>query len=194
MIATYLYAVERLNISSITHKYLVRGHTQNEGDAVHSIIERSLKRTKRSGPIYVPGQYVSVIRHAKKKGNPIKVKEMGYKDFLDIKALYDEMGLNISKDIDGIDFKINDVRVLRFEKGSDVFRFKTSYKQMDWKCVSLKPKKRRSEFKDVNTINIKQAYRKTIPLSENKKKDLKSLVQSNIIPEFYKYFYDSVTA
>ncbi|KAJ8926788.1 hypothetical protein NQ314_020812, partial [Rhamnusium bicolor] len=48
------------------HKYLVRGHTQNEGDAIHSIIERSLKKCKKSGPIYVPSQYVSVIQNEKK--------------------------------------------------------------------------------------------------------------------------------
>ncbi|KAJ4428351.1 hypothetical protein ANN_24370 [Periplaneta americana] len=40
MLALYLYAVRYLGIKSITHKYLVKGHTQNEGDAVHSLIER----------------------------------------------------------------------------------------------------------------------------------------------------------
>ncbi|XP_075225323.1 uncharacterized protein LOC142326614 isoform X1 [Lycorma delicatula] len=34
IISTFLYAVANLKIKSITHKFLVTGHTQNEGDAV----------------------------------------------------------------------------------------------------------------------------------------------------------------
>ncbi|KAB0801044.1 hypothetical protein PPYR_05398 [Photinus pyralis] len=109
-IGMYLYAVEKFNINSITHKYLVRGHTQNEGDAVHSIIERSVKKAKKSGPIYVPDQYVSIIRNTKKKGNPLQVKELSFGDFFDLKALFEEMGINISKNTDRQDFKINDVK------------------------------------------------------------------------------------
>ena len=67
----YLYAVTTLNINSIIHKFLIRGHTQNEGDAAHSVIEKNIKRAKKSGPIYVPDQYVSLIRTAKKKRRTI---------------------------------------------------------------------------------------------------------------------------
>jgi hypothetical protein len=42
----YLYGVEKFQINSITHKYLIRGHTQNEGDTIHNIIEKSMKRVK----------------------------------------------------------------------------------------------------------------------------------------------------
>lgn len=121
MIAMYLYAVQQLNIQSISHKFLIRGHTQNEGDAIHSIIEKSLKSAKRSGPIYVPDQYVTIIRHAKKKGEPLRVIEMGFEDFKDIKALHDEMAPYIVKDVGGNIFKLNDVKIFRFEKGSNTF-------------------------------------------------------------------------
>lgn len=67
MITAYLYSVEAFNMDSITDKYLVRGHTQNEGDVVHIIIEENLKMAKNSGPIYVPEQYVSLKRNSKKK-------------------------------------------------------------------------------------------------------------------------------
>ncbi|KAJ8877723.1 hypothetical protein PR048_022178 [Dryococelus australis] len=36
MLAIYLYAVRYLGIRSICHKYLIKGHTQNEGDSPHS--------------------------------------------------------------------------------------------------------------------------------------------------------------
>ncbi|CAG9814764.1 unnamed protein product [Phaedon cochleariae] len=193
LIGAYLYAVGRFNIKSITHKYLIRGHTQNEGDAIHSVIERALKRTKKSGPIYVPDQYITVIQNARKKGNPVEVKEMGYADFVDIKSLYDDMGINISRDIDGNDFKINNIRIMQFERGADVFRFKTSYKQEEWSFVSFWPRRRRSELKDIETVTLKHAYSENIKISENKRKDLKSLIEANIIPKFYRYFYDTVT-
>ena len=37
----------------ITHKYFIKGHSQNEGDSCHSLIERQVKRLLRNGPIYV---------------------------------------------------------------------------------------------------------------------------------------------
>lgn len=67
LFSMYLYAVRNLEkIQSITHKYLITGHTQNEGDNAHSLIERSINRALRSGPIYVPEQYGTLIRTAKK--------------------------------------------------------------------------------------------------------------------------------
>lgn len=66
MLALYLYAVSKLKINySITHKYLIKGHTQNEGDSAHSLIERQVKRLLRSGSIYVQESFVAAIRIAK---------------------------------------------------------------------------------------------------------------------------------
>lgn len=43
----YLFALMKYpKIKSIIHKYLISGHTQNEGDSVHSIIEKAIKKTK----------------------------------------------------------------------------------------------------------------------------------------------------
>jgi len=52
----YIYAVLTMNIQSIRHKYLIVGHTQNEGDCMHSVIEKQIKKVLRSGPIYIPAQ------------------------------------------------------------------------------------------------------------------------------------------
>lgn len=53
VLGMYLYAVQTLKIKSITHKFLIKGHTQNEGDNVHSVIEKSVKKSLKSGPIYL---------------------------------------------------------------------------------------------------------------------------------------------
>ncbi|XP_046983126.1 uncharacterized protein LOC124553289 [Schistocerca americana] len=76
MIATYLCAAQRLD----------SGHTQNEGDGVHSITERAVKSAKKSETIYVSHQYISVIRNAKENGSTLHLREMGFSEFNDMKA------------------------------------------------------------------------------------------------------------
>lgn len=98
MIALYVYAVLKFpNINSITHKYLITGHTQNEGDSVHSTIEKQVKSSLKFGPIYVPSQYAQLIRMAKKRGKPYNVNELTHLDFSAIKALVDDLKLNFSQ-------------------------------------------------------------------------------------------------
>lgn len=72
----YMYANQILKIKSITHKFLIKGHTQNEGDNVHSVIEKKVKSILKSGPIYTPPEYVGIIRSAKVTGRPYKEREM----------------------------------------------------------------------------------------------------------------------
>ncbi|CAG5044460.1 unnamed protein product [Parnassius apollo] len=36
----YCYAFEKLAINSVCHKFLISGHSQNEGDNAHSLIEK----------------------------------------------------------------------------------------------------------------------------------------------------------
>lgn len=92
MIALYLYADSHLKVKSITHKYLIKGHTQNEGDSAHSLIERQVKRQLKGGPMYTPESIINAIRNGK-NGTPFNVSEMCFEDFIDIKALSAEMGV-----------------------------------------------------------------------------------------------------
>lgn len=67
ILTMYIYALmTNTNIKSITHKFLLMGHTQNEGDSAHSVIERQVKRALKSGPIFTPTEYVALIKSAKK--------------------------------------------------------------------------------------------------------------------------------
>lgn len=40
LITMYLYVIEHFDVEQITHKYLIVGHTENEGDSMHSCIEK----------------------------------------------------------------------------------------------------------------------------------------------------------
>lgn len=67
MLAMFMYALSHMNnINSIHQKFLITGHTQHEGDSVHSVIERNIDRNLKFGPIYTTDQYVQTIRSAKK--------------------------------------------------------------------------------------------------------------------------------
>lgn len=70
MLALYVYAVKQLGIESITNKFLIKGHTQNEGDSTHSLIERQMRRLLKGGSIYIPETFVIAIRSEKKTGKP----------------------------------------------------------------------------------------------------------------------------
>jgi hypothetical protein len=187
----YLYAVEKFKINSITHKYLIRGHTQNEGDTVHSIIEKSMKRSKKLGPIYVPDQLVTIIRNSKKTGKPFIVKELSFNDFIDLKLLTDKIGYNFQKNIEGEQIKISNIKIIRFVKGSEVCFNKNSYKYITWEKAQIKKTGTRcTAAKDIGSIKTKLTYNSKIPIAENKKKDIQSLLTSNIISKYYETFYN----
>lgn len=116
VLAAYSYAVRTLKIRSITHKFLIHGHSQNEGDNVHSVVEKQVKRHLKSCPIYVPDQYVTLIRAAKKNGPPYHVYHLIFEDFYDLKALQEEWGHNFTADTDKTKVKWQDIKVLKVEK------------------------------------------------------------------------------
>ncbi|CAK1600151.1 unnamed protein product [Parnassius mnemosyne] len=190
----YAYAVRTLPIHSITHKFLIRGHTQNKGDNAHSIIEKAIKSAKKSGPIYVPDQYVQLIRNAKKKGKPYVVHELNFTDFIDWKDLADQLAVNFYKNLNGDNVRLSDIRVIKFVKGSDVYSYKTSYEDTaEWiQCIIHTGPKRRNRKNQTAEILVKKAYNAKLCISERKKEDLLHLINSNIIPKYYEPFYNSL--
>lgn len=182
MLALYLYAVRYLGIKSITHKYLVKGHTQNEGDAVHSLIERQVKRQLRGGPIYTPEGFISAIKAAKKNGEPFHINELCYEDFYDLKQLASAIGpINMSS------VKWSDVKVIKVEKDSPCSLFyKLSYKN-NFEEVSVIKKKKLPD-----NLTIKPAFYTKPGLASKKKEDLMELLKKNYIPKFYSNFYNSL--
>lgn len=75
------------NLNSITHKYLIKGHTHHEDDLAHSQIQSEVKRQLRSGPMYTPDAFIGAIKGARKKGEPFHVNEMCFDDFYDWKSI-----------------------------------------------------------------------------------------------------------
>lgn len=182
MLATYLYAVRYLGIKSITHKFLIKGHTQNEGDSAHSLIERQVKRQLKSGPIYTPEGFISAIKAARKKGNPFSVNELSFTDFYDIKDLASSMGpVNLTG------MKISEVKIMKVCRDSPASVFyKTSYTQTTFAEIKIIKKKAPTK------CNLKPAFFQKPGLAQNKKTDLLELLEKHHIPQFYHYFYSNL--
>lgn len=188
MIALYLYAVQTLpNLKSITHKYLVKGHTQNEGDSAHSQIERQVKRLLRSGPIYTPDGFIGAIKTARKKSEPIHVNEMCFEDFYDWKSVCNQINFNLTKDEDNHVVKLSEVRVIRVSKDdTNAIFYKNSYAETDFKKAVVLRKKRN------NNIEIKNVYNNKPGIAERKKSDLMDLINKKLIPGVHRSFYESL--
>ncbi|XP_055904460.1 uncharacterized protein LOC129940227, partial [Eupeodes corollae] len=177
------------NINTITHKFLIQGHTENEGDNVHSLIEKEVKKSLKSSPIYIPQQYVTFIRTAKKHGSPFVVHELDYNYFYDLKNLQDQWGYNYSENEDREIFTWGNVKMLKFVKEDPFYiYYKTSYKE-DFKRLNVRNK--RKKMRTLEEIELQKLFSHAIELSTNKKKDLSDLLKKHLIPNAYAAYYKS---
>lgn len=189
MFCLYLYAVQNLNISSITHKFLIQGHTQNEGDSVHSTIEKEIKKQLRSGPMYTSDALISSIRAAKKKGDPYKVVEMYWDDFFDIHDLTNQMRFQLRPLHGNQSVKISDIKVVKAEKSSPSSLFvKTSFHEQQYQELLIT----RNCSRNSSNIIMKKAFSARPGIPVHKKKDLMDLIKCNAIPRYYSEFYDNL--
>jgi uncharacterized membrane protein YvbJ len=91
-------------------------------NCVHSMIEKNIKRALKSGPIYTPSQYVTLVRTAKKTGKPFNAIEMSHDDHFDLKNLT-ESTFNFNKN-DMEENKFSEVSIFKVEKENlDCFFF-----------------------------------------------------------------------
>lgn len=183
----YLYAVACLDIPAITHKYLITGHSQNEGDSMHSCIEREKRRVLKSGPIYVPTQWIPVIKLAKKKGNPYIVEEMCTSSFRDFKELSTEVGTNFT--LNTLKEKVvwSNIKIIKVEKYKpNLIFYKTDYNQNDFQCIEVK---KRHRMKSLPSVHLKSAYEHPPTISHEKKEGLLYLCTTNAIKEPYHDYY-----
>ena len=78
------YALNNFHLSSIEHKYLEKGHNQNENDSIHAAIETS----SRFVSVFTTAQWVATKRAARPR-HPYTciVKEMDLENIIDFKFL-----------------------------------------------------------------------------------------------------------
>ena len=110
----YLYAVANTpNLETVIHKFLEPGHTQNEGDSMHSVIEKA----KQGVSLFCLEQFYLIVRMAKMSGKEYEVKEMTTSDFYNFKELANKYAKSWIKKGDGSTIIWRHVRFLKVIKG-----------------------------------------------------------------------------
>lgn len=181
LFSMYVMASIRFNIK-IIHRYLEVGHTHMEVDSMHACIENSVRYTD----IFVPSQWYTAIRLAKKKPPMYEVKELTQEGIFDFKPLadlqrWDKVGTSLFKEVcmDGA--------------SPGIVRFKKEYEQ-EYTSVNVF---KRQAGRPVNwkTIPLQKKYTAKIPPREIELKDLRELCRSGAIPTCYhKYYLETLPA
>ncbi|CAH0682478.1 unnamed protein product [Chilo suppressalis] len=180
--AFYQHVLEKFDIESITHRFLEVGHTQNEGDSVHSVIEGVSNRKT----IYTPDQWVNLIRWAKTTGEAYRVKEMALTDIFNYRSLLN--GKNWTKNDDGekvVWSKIKEVHITK--ENYNVIKYKYDLNE-EYDTMTTLKKSRRGK-KTIPDPEVQLANTTPLKVKYDKYKDLMSMCDSKIIPdEFHSFF------
>ncbi|CAG9822236.1 unnamed protein product [Phaedon cochleariae] len=102
---------------TIEQKYLEKGHTQMECDSTHSLIERRLKGKY----IYLPTDYINIIREARKKPFPLDVEYLDHLYFLNFEDTNCKRYNSIRPGSRKNDLKVNNLRCLKYESEGTIF-------------------------------------------------------------------------
>ncbi|CAK1587874.1 unnamed protein product [Parnassius mnemosyne] len=104
--------------------------------------------------------------------------------------LANDINLNTIKNIDGETIRLSDIKVMKFIKDSDTYKYKTTYKTEQFKEAKIKIS--RSGKKNITDINLSAVYSSKLPIANNKKQDIRQLITGNIVPKYYENLYNSL--
>ncbi|KAK3802981.1 hypothetical protein RRG08_051736 [Elysia crispata] len=176
------YALGTMRFRSIEH---VSGHSQNEGDSMHSTIERS----SRNIAVYTPNQWAQQMRSAKRKRPRYIVKKLDKTDFYNLKKaaeLLRNFELDTQKD------KIRWLIVKRFKLTAEQPNIVSVYYDYGENCrkLNLSQKQRTvSNVRDPSMVRLENVSLTPYPLQKDKYSDLMQLCDRNIIPHAHHSFF-----
>ncbi|KAH9636251.1 hypothetical protein HF086_009447 [Spodoptera exigua] len=182
--AMYMYAAATCQVS-IRHCFLEVGHTQNEGDSVHALIERSAKNKL----IYTPQEWYCLVRWAKQDGKPYIVEEMQYTNFSNFKLLLQG---NWIKSDNGDKVQWNKIKeVFVKSENPNKLYYKYDMASNDYNVLSVKKNTRRQCSTD-SSVSVEPLYQSNLPIPKAKKDDLINMCNSEIIPSGYHNFFTNL--
>jgi hypothetical protein len=182
----YMLAAKEFNVT-ITHRFLEKGHTQNEGDSVHSVIERACSRKM----IYVPEEWYCLVRWAKSEGDPYIVHEMQTKEFYNVKELLKNKNWINNTLNERVKWKL--LREVKVSKEQfDRIEYKYEFSQPSKTIVVLRCAGRTNTQRFGREFHLVNSYNGPLPISYDKHKDLVDMCSSGIIPDKYHKFYEDL--
>ena len=180
------------NIKAVQTIYLEQGHTQNENDTAHSIIEKR----KRGINILHPYQWPIQIKNSS-KGKKFVIEMMNYSDFMDFSTTVEDFyyylmvtkpkqQFNINRNAD---ISLSEIRHIYFDITEPMLiRFKNDLSNPDFTAAIIGKLSRNSRKCKVVVIPPKY-YTQQIPVSRELFEDLNKLCDKLAIPREYHDFY-----
>ena len=179
------------SLQTIELNFLEAGHTHMECDSMHASIEHASRNAK----IFIPSDWINVVKLAKRKGEPYAVQELNYGDFKNYKDYREKCMPNTKTATDGSTLNWKNVRSIQFQKDHP---HKLFYKHEHWEenyheVEMLAKKKGRGTSAPKPAIiceELQQLYREPQAIDNKKYKDLLDLCKDdNLIPNLYQVYY-----
>lgn len=180
----YTYAAKKYGVK-ITHRFLERGHTQNEADSVHATIER----TSKNKLIYTPDQWYALVRWAKVTPPLYNVIEMSLTEFYNFKVLLNARNWTKNSSQQKISWtKIKEIEVESQEP--HVVKFKYSFEEVNsMSLITQRVTAARRRSSHVPSLDLDpiltRLYSEPLPITLAKFNDLLSLCNGRVIPQEY---------
>lgn len=179
----YIYAASKYNVT-ISHRFLEKGHTQNEGDSVHALIERKAENKI----IYTPDEWRLLVRWAKSSGEPYVVRNMSQENFFDFKSHVVDKAW--SKNIEGHKVAWNNIREVMVNKSiPNQLLYKYDLNDANYGTVVVRSNTRRT---NTTLPTLEVVYKAPIGLSKDKKRDLISMCTSGVIGAQYHDYFEAL--
>lgn len=161
------------NLKKVSVNYFETNHGQSEGDCMHSVIERKVKRQPE---IMVPSQLATIVQMARASGKKqYKVYQINTADILDWKQYGQDIGFQKWRGTinDGNNLVWTKVMAVSIEKKEEECHVFFKHSHLDPSFSQLNKPPMRSSKKSEKTKNTpKRAYSSSPKLTFEKYKDL----------------------
>lgn len=167
------------HLKTITQKFFISGHSYNSCDRSFGIIE---KEKKNATDLYIPDQWIDLVKAAKKSEPKFDVTKMESKDFFSSSDL-EKMIVNRKKDIGDHPIRWLDFRSIRYSKDY-LFTFTAS------NSIQVNIKKKNVQEDEFKKYELVELFPNGRPINEKKYKDLIDLLK--FVPGEHHKFYNNL--
>lgn len=179
------FAVSKMDFEYIEQKFLLTGHTFNEGDSVHSAIEKASSNVD----VYTPTHWGMVIRSASHRRQYI-VKEIMTEDFFDFKDLSKNL-LNFEVDTEGNKVSWLKIRSIKIKKcNPNVAEIKYGVDSPPVTLNLFQKGRRSMDFPDINNLQLKPLQ--PLKIDSDKHRHLMKMCEKKIIPRAHHDYYENI--
>lgn len=161
---------------TIIQKYLERGHTQMECDAMHSTIERKIRKRK----INVPADYVEICQTARRNPFPYKVEYLDHTFFKTFDKIKFVTSIRPGRATG--DATVNEIRALKYNPSCSI-DFKLRHTE-DWQPLPSRLNKTTNmcPFKELPSL-----YSEAIAIKKDKFEHLMAL-KNALEPDYHEFY------